>query len=125
MPEKTEQKQKVDKRKTMPHLFKPGESGNPKGRPKGTQNFATKWRKFIEKVAEETGKTPEEIDKEMYTVALEKAMSGDYQFYRDIQDRVFGKPVSKNEVSGPDGGPIEMKKMEEMSDEELNEIINI
>lgn len=32
----TETIQKIDKRKTMPHLFKKGQSGNPKGKPKGS-----------------------------------------------------------------------------------------
>lgn len=29
---------KTDRRKTMPHLFKPGQSGNPAGRAKGSRN---------------------------------------------------------------------------------------
>lgn len=33
--ENTDPNQKIDKRKTMPHLFKPGQSGNPKGKPPG------------------------------------------------------------------------------------------
>lgn len=28
----------MDKRKTLPQLFKPGQSGNPAGKPKGTRN---------------------------------------------------------------------------------------
>ncbi|QBQ53352.1 DUF5681 domain-containing protein [Nitrosococcus wardiae] len=28
----------TDKRKTLPQLFKPGQSGNPAGKPKGTRN---------------------------------------------------------------------------------------
>ena len=65
---------------------------NREGRPKGSLSFATKWKKFIEKVAEDNGLTPEEIDEQLYKVAWQKAKEGDYQFYRDIHDRVYGKP---------------------------------
>ncbi len=65
---------------------------NREGRPKGSLNFATKWKKFIEKVAEDNGMSPEEIDEQLYRVAWKKAKEGDYQFYKDIQDRVHGKP---------------------------------
>lgn len=71
--------------------FLPGNPGGP-GRPKGAENFATKWRKFVEKMADMEGVDPELLDEELFTVARKKAREGDYQFYRDIQDRVFGKP---------------------------------
>lgn len=77
---------------------------NPNGRPKGALNFATKWKIFIEKVAEETGKTPEQIDEQLYRVAYNAATDGDYNFYRDIQDRVFGKAAQP--IVGKDGENI-------------------
>jgi hypothetical protein len=41
--------------------FKKGQSGNPEGRPKGTENFSTKFRRFIEKVADQNDITQEEV----------------------------------------------------------------
>ena len=37
--ESIELPKKIDKRKTMPHLFKKGQSGNPAGRKKGIRNY--------------------------------------------------------------------------------------
>ena len=88
MSEKTEGKQK----KNPPHLFQPGQSGNPKGRPKGAVNFATKWKNFIEKVAADNNTDFDATERQLLAVAYKKAQSGDYQFYRDIFDRVYGKP---------------------------------
>jgi hypothetical protein len=66
--------------------------GNP-GRPKGTLNFATKFRKFVEKVAEQNEMKPEEVDEQLLMIGFNRAKSGDYQFWRDIHDRVYGKPL--------------------------------
>ena len=38
MEDTIQQETKIDRRTTMEHLFKPGQSGNPKGRPRGTKN---------------------------------------------------------------------------------------
>jgi hypothetical protein len=66
---------------------------NTAGRPVGSLDFKTKWFKFIEKVAESNGMTPEEIDEQLFAVGFKKAKEGDYQFYKDIHDRVHGKPL--------------------------------
>lgn len=86
--------------------FGDGTIANPSGRPKGALNFTTKFRRFIEKVAEKNGVDPEDIDDEMFAVALKKARSGDYRFYRDIHDRLYGKPVNHTDMTSG-GNPIE------------------
>ena len=58
--ENTVEKQNEDKRKNMPHLFQPGQSGNPAGKPKGAKNFTTKVREALLKVAEGKDYTYEE-----------------------------------------------------------------
>jgi hypothetical protein len=94
--------------------FKPGNPGG--GRPKGSLSFATKWRKFVAKVAESEGKTPEEIDEELYSVAMRKAKDGDYQFYRDIHDRVYGKPQQSVDVT------TKGESMGQPSDEQVDKL---
>jgi len=64
---------------------------NREGRPKGSLNFATKWEAFVEKVAKQNNLTPNEIDEQLLAVGFKKAKDGDFNFYRDIHDRVYGR----------------------------------
>lgn len=64
---------------------------NPFGRPKGSEDFKTKWFKFIDKVAKSNNMTPEEIDEQLLAIGFKKAKEGDYNFYKDIHDRVYGR----------------------------------
>lgn len=92
MEEKLEITENTEKEQKS-HLFQKGVSGNPNGRPKGSENFSTKWRAFVEKVAKQNGMTPNEIDEQLLAVGFKKAKEGDYNFYRDLHDRVYGKPL--------------------------------
>lgn len=83
--------------------FKPGESGNPNGRPLGQRNYATIYKEALIKLADKRGMTPEDLENEILLVGLEKAAGGDYRFYQDLQDRLNGKPVQRNELTGADG----------------------
>lgn len=94
--ENTEEKQ--DKRKTNPNLFKPGQSGNPAGRPPGALNFSTKWIKFIEKVADQNNTTTDQVDEQMLKVAYKQIMSGDHKYWKDIMDRVYGQATQSINV---------------------------
>jgi hypothetical protein len=121
--EKTEKKQ--DKRKLNPNLFKPGQSGNPNGRPKGALNFATKWMNFIEKVAEQNEKTPNEIDEEMLRVVYNKIIEGDHRFWKDIMDRVHGQ--AKQTIEHEDIGEREQKvptEAEKKAAEAFRKVLN-
>lgn len=80
--------------------FKIGnEVGKLGGRPNGSLDFKTKWRIFVEKVAKQNNMTPNEIDEQLLAVGFKKAKEGDYSFYRDIHDRVYGKPVNPVDVT--------------------------
>lgn len=48
---------KTGKIQNKPQLFKPGQSGNPKGRPKGSQSYITQLEKAIKTVEKEKNKS--------------------------------------------------------------------
>lgn len=89
--------------------WKPGQSGNPEGKKIGQRTYAALYREALIKIGRSQGKTPEEIEEIMHQSGLTKALKGDYAFYRDVLDRLYGKPVQKNEHGGMDGNPIEVR----------------
>lgn len=70
--------EKVDRRKTMPHLIKPGEVRNPKGRPKGSVN------KYTQLARELLSSRGEEI----VEVVIAKALKGDVHCLKMCMDRI-------------------------------------
>ena len=75
------------------HRFKPGQSGNPKGRPKGT-TLTNRLKKIL---AEDDGKVAEALMK----AGVKAALKGDYRFWAYIFDRVDGKVADR--IAGPEG----------------------
>ena len=73
-----------------PHAFKPGQSGNPKGRPKSI-TLSEAYRKELSKIVpnDPEGRTYAEVLAEKMR---EKAFSGDVQALREMADRTEGKP---------------------------------
>lgn len=77
--------------------FKPGQSGNPAGRPKGIPNTATRLRKFLELT--ENMRNPITGADEKFTIAeimdlmqINKARKGDTKAYQMLMDRMEGRP---------------------------------
>lgn len=92
--------------KTAPgRPFKPGESGNPNGRPKGARSFSTLFQEAIEKIANATGQEPGAFELEIIEQAVRKARNGDYRFYRDLMDRLHGQPAAKMDLTSA-GKPL-------------------
>lgn len=77
---------------------------NPNGKPLGTEDFKTKWFKFIDKVAKQNNITPDDVDEQLLAVAFKQAKDANYQFYKDIHDRVHGKAVER--LSNADGSNL-------------------
>ncbi len=104
--------------------FKKGESGNPNGRPLGQRNYATIYREAIIELAKARGKTAEQLENILVQVGISKAIGGDYRFYQDLHDRISGKPVQRNELTGAEGkdlipDPNGKRQSDELIDEFL------
>ena len=94
--------------------FKPGESGNPNGYPKGVKNRATISRKVLDMVGilpdaiyESLKKISPEIEKSMSLeeiidiVQAHKAIAGkDTQAAKYLKDNIYGAPRQELEVEG-------------------------
>jgi hypothetical protein len=87
---------KQPKNRTAAHLapwqFQPGKSGNPGGRPKGTVSLKTFAKKYLEQLTDE--------EKLEFMAGLDKDT---------VWKMAEGNPASSQEVSGKDGGPLEIK----------------
>lgn len=99
--------------------WKPGQSGNPNGRPKGRRNFETIYYAALEKLAELNGKTAEELEDEIVQNAIATARKGNYQFYKDNMDRLHGKPQER--IDHTTGGKS-FNDYSELTEDELRQI---
>lgn len=93
--------------------FVKGQSGNPKGLPKGQRNYATIYAEAMRMLAEKNGTTTEILEAEMIANAAVLARKGDYRFYKDMLDRLHGSATQSVEISNKDA-----KKL--FGDEEKN-----
>lgn len=90
------------------HQFKPGQSGNPGGRPK-SKLITRAYQEILERVDEKSGKTFAEIIAEVVVLA---AKDKNLPAVKEITDRTEGRPNQPVELSGVTG--VDM--MIEMSD---------
>lgn len=87
--------------------FKKGDHGNPNGRPKGVKNRSTILKKWIEVTAKlknpVTGKDEIGTVEDKVNLALiTKALSGDVQAIKEINDTLYGKIPNKDELTIPE-----------------------
>lgn len=90
----------VDKRIANLKPFKPGQSGNPKGRRKGQRDYRTLFWIALERIANNHDMTPEEVEEALHVAGVTKAIKGDFFFWQEIANRVYGKPKEHMELTG-------------------------
>lgn len=98
--------------------WKPGQSGNPNGRPLGTKNKATELRALVDLYVMKNGKnvshpldpSQEKItwEQRMYFRLLEAGDKGKVDALKEIFDILYGKNKDKTEITGLNDGPIEI-----------------
>lgn len=83
--------------------FPKGVSGNPAGKPKGTEHSKTRLKRLLELVQKK--KNPITGEDEEFSVLelmdmqmIAKALKGDQRAYQEIIDRLEGKPKQTSEV---------------------------
>ena len=67
------------------------------GRPLGSNNFSTDFDEAVEEIAKDNNMTKSEARKLFLKVAYKEAKNGNYSFYKDIHDRLYGTAVNKIE----------------------------
>lgn len=97
--------------------WKPGESGNPNGRSKGTRNYKTIFEESCRGIAEtlRLGKEPDKIYVEIMKAGIRQMLRGNFNYYKDTMDRIFGKSVEKIQA--------QIKEKPKIDDEELKGFI--
>lgn len=78
--------------------FKPGQSGNPNGRPKGS-GVTDQLKKLLHEEIELKGKKTT-MAEAIAKVCVSKALKGDHRFVKEILDRTEGKVKDQLSVDG-------------------------
>jgi len=90
--------------------FKPGQSGNPNGRPKEPKEF-----KELAKA-----KSLDALNVVINIMNNDEAKHSDrIKAAEMIIDRAYGKAIQATEISGPEGAPIETHSLTALTDSEL------
>ena len=79
--------------------FMPGQSGNPSGRPKGSLNFSTLFKKAIRKIAKEKKLNIKDPETQLVVKAIIEGLKGNYNYYKDIMDRRYGKAKESLDIT--------------------------
>lgn len=89
---------KTGKKKATSGSFKPGQSGNPKGRPKQTPQQ----KEALQAIRELAGTAAHELKKMLEDEKTPPAQR--VKVIEMILERAYGRPEAKVEVSAPDNG---------------------
>lgn len=121
MEEKSENTEVTAKKVQVGVPFKKGDDPrrNLDGRPVGSLDFKTKFEIFLNKLAKQNDMSPQEIDEQLFAVAYKKAKEGDYQFWRDLHDRIYGKAPQTINVDA------DIRTDDGLSKEEKESLLNL
>ena len=102
MAENTEKTvKKVQEKKSPGVPFKKGDDPrrNTDGRPKGSVGFKTIFQEAIKKIAKTQDLDPNSIEVDLVIKGISEARGGNYQFWRDIFDRNYGRPQQQMDIT--------------------------
>jgi len=96
--------------------WKPGQSGNPAGLPKGTISIKTILTKYLNQELDMNNPLSKKLEK--MTVAeiiqlqkIGKAIKGDMKAIEMIEDRMEGKPSNTTVIANPDGSAVTLNNL--------------
>lgn len=91
-------------REIRPHVFRPGQSGNPGGRPKRKP-----LTEELEKILQSTGRDPQQrtYAKRLMESAVKRAIKKSDFALKEVWERTEGKVPQA--VTGEDGGPVQFQ----------------
>ena len=78
--------------------FKPGQSGNKKGRPLGSRSFKTNFYHALAKLGDKNDKKSEELLNDIMQQAISRARKGDFRFFKDLMDRLHGTAIHNQDI---------------------------
>lgn len=79
--------------------WKPGQSGNPKGRKLGTRNRKTVIMDAIRRLAEAKSIDPAELEDAIQAAGIVKAVKGSFFHYQEISNGLYGKVTDKVDLT--------------------------
>ena len=91
------------------HQFKPGQSGNPSGKPKGTKHLSTLLKAMLNETVEIDGQTIK-FDQALIKKLLKKASEGDIKAIQEVFDRTEGKATQEIETEHTGGITIRFEE---------------
>ena len=93
---------KAKKKAKNLQMWKPGQSGNPAGKVRWTRTVKTLFDEAVRKIAAEEKVDANSIEVAIVQKALDKARKGDFRFFKDLNDRNYGK--AKEQIDITSGG---------------------